>query len=131
MDRDAIVREHRRQRALEALEFERDREAAVLEQIGEVVAEEGGPRIDCEAFAKMSPEDVELVRDALVDRPEPVEEDEDEFLEPNLISPDAAEEEDEHEGVEEEIARLERELASSRRSQRAFERYLDALSTDA
>lgn len=130
MDRDAIVREHRRQRALEALEFERDREAALLEQIGEVVTEAEGPRIDRETFAKMSPEDVELVSEVLVDRPEPVEQTEDGLLEPELIFP-GAEEEEEHEGIEEEIARLEQELASSRRRQRAFERYLDALSTDA
>ncbi len=62
MDTDAIVRARRREEAREALEFEQDRETALLNQIHEVLVELDGARIDEAAFAKMEPEDVELVR---------------------------------------------------------------------
>lgn len=127
VDRHALAREHRRQRVLDALEFEQGREVALLEQIGDLVAEEEGPHVDREAFSKMSPEDVAIVSDVLADGSEPGSQGENEHLEPDLTFPDA-EEEEEDAGIE--IARLEQELSSCRRRQRAFERYLEALGSD-
>lgn len=114
---------------LDALEFERGREVALLEQIGDLVAEEEGPQVDREAFSKMSPEDVAIVSEVLADGSEPGGQGENEHLEPDLTFLDA-EEEEEDAGIEEEIARLEQVLSSCRRRQRAFDRYLEALSSD-
>ena len=65
VDVDEIVRARRRQQALDALDFEHGREAAVLAQIDEVLTELEGSRIDEAAFARMAPEDVTLVREVL------------------------------------------------------------------
>ena len=62
MDRDAIARAGRRAQAEEALAFEREREAALREQIAALVLEEEGPRLDAEAFASLDDADVRLVR---------------------------------------------------------------------
>ena len=69
MDRDAIVRSRRRDQALEALEFERERERALAHQIGAILVEAEGPRVDQEAFGRMEEVDVALVRE-LLDEPE-------------------------------------------------------------
>src|SRR5438128_1534649 len=66
VDRDAIAREQRRRQAQEALEFERDRASSLEEQVEAIVAELEGPRIDEETLATMAPEDVEVVRAALL-----------------------------------------------------------------
>ncbi len=124
MDREAIARAQRRQQALESLESERDREAALLDQLQAVIAEEEGPRIDEAAFAKMEPEDVEVVRDALGATPWGADEELGFGLEVDDLS------DDEGESIEEEIARLQEEIARSRRRQGAFERYLEALGPD-
>ena len=60
--------------ALEALEFERDREAALRGQLEETVTELEGPNIDEETFAGMDPEDVEIVRQTLLDAGQAFEE---------------------------------------------------------
>ena len=65
MDRGAIAREGRRAQALDALTFEREREEALRAQLSEVVLEEDAGRVDAEAFARMSPDDVTRVREAL------------------------------------------------------------------
>jgi hypothetical protein len=120
VDRQTIARAERRRQALEELEFERARAAALRERLETVVVELEGPALDEAAFAQMAPADVALVRPALqtVD-PEPA--DPDSELEP----------EDGREAeialLEEEIARLDGEIASSSLRQQAFERYLDAL----
>jgi hypothetical protein len=119
MDFEAIARERRREQAHEALEFERERERALREQLEAVVTELEGPRIDEAAFATMSPEDVQVVRDTLgsmLDEPG----DDESWL---GDEPEA----DEWEESEAEISRLEQEIAGSRRRQGAFERYLGAL----
>jgi hypothetical protein len=120
VDRDVIAREQRRRQALEALEFERERAAALLEQLETLVTELEAPRIDEATFARMAPEDVEVVRSTL-DPAEP-EGPEEEWLRIDEESwePDPAER-------EAEIARLEEEIASSRRRQEAFEHYIEAL----
>ena len=123
MDRETIARTERRRQALEALEFERARAAALRERLETVVVELEGPALDAAAFAQMAPEDVAVVRPTLqaVDS-EPVDPD-----------PESEPEEDGREAelalLEEEIARLGGEIASSSRRQQAFERYLDALGT--
>jgi len=121
VDREAIARGERRRRIEETLEEERGREQALGERLEEVVAEGEGNQIDEQAFARMDPEDVALVREAL-EEPSFFDDDEEhtDFL---ALEPD---EQDQTE-VEEEIARLQGEIAASRRRQLAYERYLEAL----
>jgi hypothetical protein len=123
VDREAMAREQRRRQVLQALEFERDREAALVEQLHEVVAEAEGTRVDEAAFAKMDPDDVELVRDALAG-PAGEDEDDDPFAFEAFDEWDAA---DDSASGEDEIARLEDEIAKGRSRQAAYARYLDAL----
>lgn len=120
MDREAIARAQRRRQALEALEFERDRAATLREQVEAIVTETEGPRIDEGAFARMATEDVEVVRAAF--QSGELEGPEEEWLEIEEGSPGADPEE-----TEAEIARLEEQIAASRRRQEAFERYIEAL----
>lgn len=122
MDVDEIVRGLRRRQALDALEFERDREIAVLRQIGEVLTELEGSRIDEAAFARMAPEDVGLVRGVL--EPGSDETDEEFDVEGLLASESPAEIRREH---EDERVRLEGVIADARSRQQALERYLEAL----
>ena len=130
MDRDAIARSRRRDQALEALAFEREREAALRDQLEEVVLEQEGPRIDREAYARMEPDDVAVVRE-LLDESWSADEDEEEdddsdFL---LVVDDGGvlADDDEEDEDEDEVARLQGEIASCRARQRALERYLEAL----
>jgi hypothetical protein len=116
VDREAIARRQRRRQVGEALEDERAREAALAERLEEVVAQDESPRIDELAFARMQPEDVVVVREALGEQL-PFEGDDD------LGEAEAAE----LEGVDEEIARLQDQIADSQRRQRAFASYLEAL----
>ena len=127
MDRDAIVRSRRRDQALEALEFERERERALAHQIGAILVEAEGARVDQEAFGRMEEVDVALVRE-LLDEPEWTFEAEGAELEDD---PDAELPGDEGEqGVDEdEIGRLESEIVRCRDRQRALERYMEALGT--
>lgn len=118
VEREAIARERRRRQALEQLEFEREREAALRDQLEELITEQHGPQVDDSAFAAMSPEDVEIVREALHGG-DPGEGFEDEI--------GWGDEPDAEEGVDAEVARLEAELAECRRRQQAFEHYLEAL----
>jgi hypothetical protein len=121
VDRESIARAERRRQALEALEFERARAAALRERLEAIVVELDGPAIDAAVFAELSPEDVEIVRPALQgDEAEPVE-----SFEIDLEGEDP---QAEHAAwLEEEVARLEREIAASGGRQQAFEHYLDAL----
>lgn len=123
MDTDGIVRARRRQQALEALEFERDREAALLEQIDEVLTELDGPRIDAAAFARMEAEDVERVREALDPSSGVPEED---WLELEEESP-AESARLRREEQEAERLRLHELAAECRRCQKALEGYIQAL----
>jgi hypothetical protein len=120
VDREAMARRQRQRLVAEALEDERGRETALAARLEEVVAESDGPHVDERAFARMEPDDVALVRTAL-ETPSLFEEEDD----PELagFEDDTPEEDD----VDEEIARLEGEIAESQRLQRAYERYLEAL----
>jgi hypothetical protein len=120
VDREAVARSRRRRQVEEALEDERGRDEALTDRLEEVVAEELGGRIDEHAFSRMEPEDVTLVREVL-DPPSGLDEDEDD---PGATYEDDGPDEDD---VEEEIARLQAEIADSRRRQLAFRRYLEAL----
>jgi hypothetical protein len=124
VDREAIARQARRQQVQDALEFERDREKAISDQIAIAIADVEGPKIDAAVFARMSPEDAELVRAELnpvpfaaEDGPEYVERD-------DFVDLDDFGQFDAH---AEELARLNEELAQSRRRKQAFEAYLAAL----
>jgi hypothetical protein len=122
VDVDEIVRGQRRRQALEALEFERDREIAVLRQIEEVLTELEGSRIDQAAFARMSPDDVGLVRSVL--EPGSDETDDELDVEELLASESPAEIRREREA---ELVRLEGVIADARSRRQALERYLEAL----
>jgi len=130
VDRDSIARAQRRRQAEETLDAERDRMAMLAGQIEELVAELIGARIDEEAFATMTPEDAETVRE-LLGAPPDFEVDEewadDEVEGAEAGADDPAEAEDPAAELEAEISRLEAEIAVSRRRQQALERYLAAL----
>jgi hypothetical protein len=126
-----IARTQRRRQALEALEFERDREAALRGQLEETATEIEGPKVDEETFAAMDAEDVEIVRQTLLDASHSFDEtfdDEDgeDWLDEFRVDGMSGEEElEERLG---EVARLEGEIRDSRRRQQALERYVEALS---
>jgi hypothetical protein len=130
VDLREIARSQRRRQALEALEFERDREAALRGQLEETVTELEGPNVDEETFAGMDPEDVEIVRQTLHDAGQAIEEtfaDEDGEAWLDEFRMDGGSPEEERQERLGEVARLEGEIEESRRRQRALERYLDAL----
>lgn len=117
-----MARRQRRRQIEEALEEEREREALLVERLEEVVLEEEGPRIDERVFARLDPGDAEIVREALGEHSP--------FFDEEAGDPDAfaaADAEPNALDVEDELARLEAELADSRRRQLAFTRYLEAL----
>jgi hypothetical protein len=120
VDREAIARGERRRRVEEALDEERGREEALVERLNEVVTE--GNRIDEQAFARMDPEDVALVRE-LLEEPSLFDENEEEAADFLALEPD----EEDGSAAEEEIARLQAEIAASQRRRLAYERYLEAL----
>ena len=130
MDRVAIAREERRRQVTEDLEFERDRAGQLREEINRLVLELEGPGIDEEVFAKLPPEDVELVRGPLVDR---------EVVEDAWLDLDREPEEDQVDDEqlaaelraeqEAEIVRLQEEIVVSERRQQALEAYLEALAS--
>lgn len=107
----------------EAVEFEQEREAALLVQLEETVAELEGPRVDEEAFARMAPTDVDIVRTVLAGDPGEIPEElpDEDWL---TAEPDP---EVESQELLAEIARLEEEIARAQRRRDAFERYLDTL----
>jgi hypothetical protein len=124
VDVEAVARTQRRRQAQEALEFEREREAVLQEQLEAVVGEVEGPRIDEEAFARMPPEDAELARHVLtsgLDGEDPDLDPEDEWYDVGETD------EPEAESYEDEFRRLQEEIAESRRLQQALQSYLDAL----
>jgi hypothetical protein len=122
VDRVAIARAERRRQTLDELEFERGRAEALHEELARLVLELEGPRLDEEVFARLSPADVDFVRDAFQGGSAAEEPEEEEWFELDEDDPEAARAE-----LEAEIARLQAEIAASVRRQEAFERYLLAL----
>jgi hypothetical protein len=106
---------------MEELEFERERAAALQEEIARLVVELEGPVLDEEVFARLPPADVELVQSSLQSGPAADDAD-DEWFEIEADDPETLRDE-----TEQEIRRLEAEIAASSRRQEAFERYLKAL----
>jgi hypothetical protein len=130
VDRDAIARAGRRAQAEEALAFEREREAALRQQLAELVLEEDGARVDASAFAALDEADVTLVRAALglLDGDEP---DEEEDLFAQDVYVDLADEPDGADDDEDESSRLHREIDGSLGVQAALERFIAALGAPA
>jgi hypothetical protein len=135
VDREAIARAQRRRQASEALQFERERAADLQELIDMLVVELEGSGVDQQAFAKMTAEDAELARSLLAPEEPADDADEDAWL----IFGDDQPEDDQPEGdepdpraeAEEEIARLQAEIAASRRREQALEAYIAALDESA
>ena len=132
VDREAIARARRRVQVEEHLADEREREVALRETLEERIVEADGPALDEGVFASLSPEEAQLVRNALtgvvlVAEPPPEGSesfwgDAEEPLEDQSADPDSLRAE-----LEEEIARLQGELEACRARQQAYERYLQAL----
>jgi hypothetical protein len=122
VDREALVRAVRRRQALDALAFERDRAVLLVEQIEETVASIDGSEVDAAIYAHLSSDDVRLVRAALRDV-----DDEGATDGESLADSEDVDASREHEEDEEEIGRLQGELALSEHVQAALERYLDLL----
>jgi hypothetical protein len=122
VDREAIARRQRRRQVAEALDEEREREAALVARVEEVVVEADGPAVDEEVLRQLEPDDAAVLRELLQEH-SPFDEDEGDDLE--FLSKDGGGFEED--GVDEELARLEGEIADSRRRQQAYERYLEAL----
>lgn len=119
---------NQRRRAIgEAVELEQEREAALLEQLEEICAELEGPALDEEAFARIAAADADIVRAALSgyeaeeESPDDVDPDED-WLSVVELDPAA-----EREELLAEVARLQQEIALSRRRRDAYLRYVEVL----
>lgn len=123
MNRQAIARARRAKQAREQLAEEREREAALQEELEERVAEADGPALDEQLFRQMDAGDANLVRSRLAGVPDDGPPAEESFWGDEEDGPG----EQEGKELEEEIARLERELATCRQRQRAYERYLELL----
>jgi hypothetical protein len=124
VDRDAHARAALRRQAEEALAFERDREAMLTVELEDLHADAARGEIDGAVFAAMAPEDAVRVRAALgnlesVDWDDVEDEEDEEERDVDADDPVGVD--------EEEVARLQDELASSRRTQAALERYLELL----
>jgi hypothetical protein len=123
VDREGHARAALRRQAEDALAFERDREEILTVELQDMLADASRAEIDAAVFAAMPPEDAVRVRAALgnvqsVDWDDIGSEHDDD---PEI---------DEDDGLdEEEVARLQGEIDSSRRSQAALERYLELLRT--
>ena len=138
MDREALVRASRRRLALDALAFEQDREAVLLGELEDLVAELEGARLDVDLFAQMSPAQAELVRAALgedagsdddEESPEADAADGSSLVDRDAIDAGKPEADDiDDDDVADEILRLREALESSRRAQAALRAYLELLS---
>ena len=119
-----MARNQRKRVVGEAVELEQEREAALHVQLEETVAELEGLSVDEEAFARMAPGEVDIVRTVL--GLNPGEEVPDDDAEADWLAAEADPESETRELLAE-ISRLEAEIARSRRRRDALERYLAAL----
>jgi hypothetical protein len=128
MDRLGIARNYRRHQAQDALTFERDRQAALEEQIAEIVSEATAGEIDEAAFSALSEGDVEIVREALgLNSDWAAQLSEEDAVQFGFINLEDDRADDGEGSTEEELARLQEEIADSQERQRALTRYLEAL----
>ncbi len=107
MNRLEITRQRRRQEALDSLEFEREREAALRGRLEPIIRDAEAWRADEEALAHLSPEDARTLEEIGFCQGRPPE--------------------DSLGRLEAQIAELEAQIADSQRRQRAFEAYARAL----
>lgn len=129
MDRWETGRARRREQVEDALRFERDRLRALEEQLVDVVTETVAPALDAAAFAGLSDEDAELVREALSldgDWASLLDEEDAGYLGLLEQEEDAGEDDG---SAEEEIERLTAEIEDGRRREAALVRFLEALAT--
>jgi hypothetical protein len=133
-DRDVQVRAARRRQALDALRFEQEREAMLVEQLEDVLAEAEGAVLDAVLFAQMSADDARRVQAALdgalngalwQEGEESLEPDADGFgltfdFDDDGADPDATAADE----FEAEVARLREVIESSRLVQAALQQYL-------
>jgi len=121
------------------LEFERDRAVELRNEINRLTLELEGPGIDEQVFAKMAPQDVELVRAVVQDGPlvERDDVDQDWIDFGNEETPEDVADQVDYKQLEAEyraeqeaeIVRLQEEIVVSERRQQALEAYLEALAT--
>jgi hypothetical protein len=107
VSREAIARARRRQEALDSLEFERQREAALRQRLAPIVRDAEAWRVDEAAFAAMADEDRDFLRQIGFAQPKPPEDAMGRF--------------------EARITELEAQLEDCLRRQQAFEAYAKAL----
>jgi hypothetical protein len=107
LDREAVARARRRQEAVDSLEFERQRESALLQRLEPIVRDAEAWRVDESALAQMPEEERDKLRQIGFCQPQPPE--------------------DARARFEAKIAELQAQIEDSRSRQRAFEAYTKAL----
>lgn len=107
LDRGAVARARRRQEAVDSLEFERQRESALLQRLEPIVRDAEAWRVDESALARMPEEERDKLRQIGFCQPQPPE--------------------DALARFEAKIAELQAQIEDSRSRQRAFEAYARAL----
>jgi hypothetical protein len=108
VNREEVAVRRRRQEALDSLEFEREREAALTQRLEPMIRDAEAWRADERAFAGMDPADADTLREIGFAMQRPAD--------------------DSRARIEAQIAELEAKIEDSRRRQRAFEAYAAALS---
>jgi hypothetical protein len=107
VNREEVAARRRRQEAIDSLEFEREREAALVQRLEPMIRDADAWRADERAFAVMSEEDKATLREIGFVLPRPPEES--------------------RARIEAQIAELQAQIEDSRRRQRAFAAYASAL----
>jgi len=125
MDRRAIARARRHRTVAERLEEERSREAALADELEEVVTELEGPSLDEAVLATLEPEAAAVVREVVQGGVAIDLGDEEDFF--GGLEQDEEEPYDPRADLEDEIVRLQEAIVESRARQRALQAYLDAL----
>jgi hypothetical protein len=125
VDRTAIARARRHRLVTEQLAEERGREAALADQLEEVVTELEGAAVDAAVLGQLSPEDAAIAR-GVVQGGVAI----DLGLEEDFFSElDEGDAYDPTPDLEDEILRLQDAIEESRGRQQALQAYLDALAT--
>jgi hypothetical protein len=107
VERQAIARAKRREEALATLELELEREGAIMTRLEQAVRDLEAWRVDEAVFARMDPEDVELIRGLGFAAQEP--------------SVEAVTR------LEARVTELEADLAETRRRQLAYRGFIEAI----
>ena len=102
-----MARAKRREEVLATLELEQERAGAIVTRLEQAVRDLEAWRVDEAAFAKMDPQDVELIREIGFAAEEPSSE---------AVA-----------RLEARVTELEAELAETRRRQEAYRRFVEAI----